>query len=52
MPICEICGEESDRVTECKTCLERFCADCGDANRKLCTYCDDDDDDQDENDVK
>jgi len=52
MPTCAICGVEFDHVTRCKTCGERFCADCGNADEKQCTYClddeighDDDDDD-------
>ena len=54
MSICEICGEESNQVTECKTCEEKFCAECGDVNKKLCYYCgdDDEDDDSDEDDLK
>ena len=49
MPICGQCGEESDHVTKCTTCGDSFCADCGDANKKLCLYCiDDDDEDTDE----
>lgn len=48
MPICAICGEEFDEVTKCKTCGEKFCADCGVADEKLCIYCvEDDDDDED-----
>ena len=42
MPICAICGEEFDHVTKCKTCGERFCADCGEADEKQCIYCADD----------
>ena len=45
MPMCELCGEESNKVTECMTCLESFCDECGDTKRKLCAFCNDDDDD-------
>ena len=47
MPICAICGEE-DIVTKCKMCGEKFCADCGKADEKLCYYCGDDDSDEDD----
>jgi hypothetical protein len=39
---CSVCGLEFDYVTRCKTCGERFCADCGSANEKQCLYCLDD----------
>ena len=42
MSICSICGEEFDQTTKCKMCGDRFCADCGSANEKLCLYCGDD----------
>ena len=42
MPICAICGEEMEHVTRCKTCGEKFCADCGEADAKQCVYCLDD----------
>ena len=48
MSTCELCGEESNKVTECTTCLETFCDECGETKRKLCAFCNDDDDDQDE----
>lgn len=44
MPICAICGEEVEHVTKCKMCGEKFCADCGEPDEKLCIYCLDDDD--------
>ena len=47
MPICAICGEDEDQVTKCKMCGEKFCADCGNADTKLCFYCDDDTEDDD-----
>ena len=43
MPICAMCGEEFDSITRCKICGEKFCADCGEADEKLCIYCADDD---------
>ena len=54
MPICAICGDEEDQVTKCKMCGEKFGADCGDADEKLCYFCgdDDEDDDSDEYDWK
>ena len=47
MPICAICGDEEDQVTKCKMCGEKFGADCGDADEKLCYFCGDDDEDYD-----
>ena len=46
MPICAICGEEAEHVTKCKMCGEKFCADCGEPDEKLCIYCLDDEDDE------
>jgi hypothetical protein len=48
MPICAICGEDSDYVTKCKTCGDNFCTDCGDENQKLCVFCIEADEDEDE----
>jgi len=48
MPICAICGEEVGHVTKCKMCGEKFCADCGEPDEKLCLYCLDDDEEYDE----
>ena len=45
MPICDLCGEQSNKVTKCKVCEEVFCADCGNAEEKVCLYCDDEDED-------
>lgn len=45
MPICAICGVESDQITKCKMCGEKFCPDCGEPDQKLCIYCLDDEDD-------
>lgn len=51
MPICAICGVESDQITKCKMCGEKFCPDCGEPDQKLCIYClDDEDDDWDDED--
>jgi hypothetical protein len=40
MPVCTICGEEVDKVIKCSECGERYCEDCGEHERKLCYYCD------------
>ncbi len=47
MPICAVCGEESEFVTNCKMCGEKFCVGCGDADSKLCYFCDDGDEEDD-----
>jgi hypothetical protein len=52
MPICEMCGEEEDIVTKCKTCGMQFCEFCGSVDDKQCIECldnsdDDNDDDED-----
>jgi len=39
MPICEICGMEVIKVSECSQCESRFCDECGDLKRKLCYDC-------------
>ncbi len=39
MPICEICGMEVIKVTECSQCESKFCDECGDLKRKLCYDC-------------
>ena len=49
MPICDSCGEETDHVTKCKTCGDKFCADCGDVQKQLCLYCIDDENADDDN---
>lgn len=36
---CDICGEEVEFVTKCKSCDERFCIDCGEIESKECVYC-------------
>ena len=47
---------ESDNLTRCKKCGDRFCEECGDKNEKICLFClddesvdwtDDSDDDED-----
>jgi len=57
MPICIICEEEVEEVARCNMCGLTFCAECGNTDAKLCTYCldddighDDDDDDFNTND--
>ena len=39
MPVCVICGEDSETVTKCKTCGDKFCTDCGEQEKNLCIYC-------------
>jgi hypothetical protein len=52
MTICEVCGEEEDIVTKCKTCGTQFCEFCGSVDDKTCIACLDniyeDDDDKDD----
>lgn len=43
MPICTMCEDEVEEVTRCNMCGLTFCAECGNADNKLCTYCLDDD---------
>ena len=43
MPICTVCEEEVEEVTKCTMCGLNFCAECGNPDVKLCTYCLDDD---------
>ena len=45
MPICTVCEEEVEEVTKCTMCGLTFCAECGNPDVKLCTYCLDDDKD-------
>jgi hypothetical protein len=39
IPECEICGEEADKLTKCKSCGAKFCEDCGSTIEKLCEFC-------------
>lgn len=48
MPDCDMCGEKVEEVTKCKMCGEKFCADCGEADQKLCIYCADEDEEEDD----
>ena len=50
MTICEVCGEEEDTVTKCKTCGTTFCEFCGSVDDKQCIACleTDNEDDDDE----
>ena len=54
MTICELCGEEEDIVTKCKTCGMQFCEFCGSVEEKQCIECletdDEDDDDKEDSD--
>jgi len=53
MPICNVCGEEEEIVTKCKTCGANFCEYCGEVEAKQCIECyDDSDDDEDSDDEK
>ena len=45
MPLCAMCGENVEHTTKCTMCGEKFCADCGNPEEKLCIYCEDEDDD-------
>ena len=36
---CDVCGEEVDKVYECKECGTMFCADCGNPKKMLCSFC-------------
>lgn len=44
MPLCSICGDDADKVVKCSMCGEKFCAECGNQEKKLCYYCDEEDD--------
>jgi hypothetical protein len=44
MPLCTICGEDVDSVVKCSECGERFCFECGEHEKKLCYYCEEEDD--------
>ena len=54
MPTCAVCGMESNNLTRCKVCGDRFCEECGDTDAKKCLFCLDDEaddwDDEDEED--
>ena len=39
LPICDVCGQESDDVYDCVECGRVFCPDCGSAERLLCEGC-------------
>ena len=43
MPICAMCGAETEHVTKCKMCGQKFCAECEKVDERLCIYCLDDD---------
>jgi hypothetical protein len=43
-----MCGGEIGHVTKCKMCGQKFCAECGRVDEKLCVYCQEDDDDLDD----
>ena len=46
MPKCEVCEEDEDTVTKCKTCGTTFCEYCGSAEDKQCILCLDNEDDE------
>jgi len=39
MPTCTICGEEVEHTFNCKMCGADYCANCGDPDENVCTYC-------------
>jgi len=39
MPTCTICGEEVETTFSCKMCGADYCANCGDPDENVCTYC-------------
>jgi len=39
MPECEVCGEQVEKISRCKSCGTSFCEDDGDPEEKLCIYC-------------
>jgi hypothetical protein len=46
MPICELCGEEEEVVTKCKSCGKLFCEYCGVDESRMCMECLDEEDDE------
>jgi hypothetical protein len=39
MPLCEICGMESQELHTCKECGATFCVECGETRHMLCYDC-------------
>ena len=39
LPLCDICGMESQVLHDCCECGAKFCPECGDEKRKLCYDC-------------
>jgi|GEM_PF-982250 len=39
--VCEICGEETERLTACRMCGVNFCDECGYPEKNLCFDCGD-----------
>ena len=39
MATCTICGEEVETTFNCKMCGAKYCANCGDPDENVCTYC-------------
>ncbi len=41
MPVCEVCGEEKEKVYACRMCGIHFCDECGYPDQYLCFSCGD-----------
>jgi hypothetical protein len=39
MPECELCGEDVDKLYECKMCGTMFCEYCGLVEDRICLNC-------------
>lgn len=52
MPVCQFCGEEVDRVYQCKRCDILFCGECGSVSDSLCLYCLEEDEDNEDEDYE
>lgn len=39
MPICDVCGEEAEKVYKCNNCEVEFCEFCGSVEKRLCEDC-------------
>jgi len=39
--ICEVCGEEDEKLTACRMCGVNFCDECGYSEKYLCYDCGD-----------
>lgn len=52
MPVCQFCGEEVDKVYQCKRCDILFCGECGSVSDSLCLYCLEEDEDNEDEDYE